>query len=140
MFTTILLPIDLQHDSSWREALPIARSMLAEGGALHILGIVHDVGNAWVASYLPKGFEQKALAQMKSDLTEFVARECAGVPATTHVGHGHVAETIISTAERIGADLIVMGSRSPDELRTFRIGSQGDRVVRHSPVSVLIVR
>lgn len=141
MFNTVLLPIDLQHDGSWREALPIACSLLARGGTLHLLGIVHDVGNAWVASYLPKGFEQKALEQMKTDLNSFAVREARDAAnVATHVGHGHVAETIVSTAEKLGADLIVMASRSPDELRTFRIGSQGDRVVRHSPVSVLIVR
>lgn len=141
MFNTILLPIDLQHDESWREALPVARGVLAESGTLHLLGIVHDVGNAWVASYLPRGFEQRALEQMKGDLGAFAAREARDVAnVATHVGHGHVAETIVSVAERIGADLIVMASRSPDELRTFRIGSQADRVVRHSPISVLIVR
>ena len=141
MFHAILLPIDLQHDSSWREALPVARSLLAPGGTLHVLGIVHDVGSAWVASYLPSGYEKKALAAMKADLMAFVSREMPeGGNVITHVGHGHVAETIIAMAEKTGADLIVMASRSPDELRTFRIASQGDRVVRHSPISVLIVR
>lgn len=141
MFSTILLPIDLQHETSWKQALPMAQRLLGQGRMLHVMGIVHDVGNAWVASYLPKGYEQRALEEMKANLEDFVSRElpdAAGV--TTHVGHGHVAETIIGTAERIGADLIVMASRSPDELRTFRISSQADRVVRHSPVSVLIVR
>ncbi|SDE64799.1 Nucleotide-binding universal stress protein, UspA family [Paracoccus isoporae] len=141
MFNTILLPIDLQHPSSWDKALPAARQLVEAGGTLHLLGIVHDVGNAWVASYLPKDYEQRALEEMKASLGDFVSRELgemAGV--TTHVGHGHVAETIIATADRIGADLIVMASHSPDELRTFRISSQADRVVRHSPVSVMIVR
>ncbi|WBU54485.1 universal stress protein [Paracoccus sp. SCSIO 75233] len=141
MFKTILMPIDLQHKSSWSRALPAARAQLGEGVELHLLGIVHDVGNAWVASYLPKGYEQRALEEMKAELDSFVARELADVDGvTTHVGYGHVAETIVETADRIGADLIVMASRSPDELRTFRIASQGDRVVRHSPISVLIVR
>ncbi|WBU64913.1 universal stress protein [Paracoccus aerodenitrificans] len=141
MFDTILLPIDLQHRSSWKQALPVARGLLNEGGTLHVLGIVHDVGNAWVASYLPKGYEKRALDEMKKQLGGFVSREAADLPnVTTHVGHGHIAETIIGMAENVSADLIVMSSRSPDEMRTFRIASQGDRVVRHSPISVLIVR
>ncbi|MDO5603950.1 MAG: universal stress protein [Paracoccus sp. (in: a-proteobacteria)] len=141
MFSTILLPVDLQHETSWTRALPVAREVLAEGGVLHLLGIVHDVGNAWVASYLPKGYEARALADMKAQLGEFVRREIGDEGnVVTHVGHGHVAETIVGTATRIGADLIVMSSRSPDELRTFRVSSQGDRVARHSPVSVLLVR
>lgn len=141
MFKSILLPIDLQHPSSWSDALPKAQALLDQGGELHILGIVHDVGNAWVASYLPSGYEKKALEEMKAELEAFVSDKIGdrkGV--TTHVGHGHVAETIVSMAEKIGNDLIVMASRVPDELRTFRVASQGDRVVRHSPVSVLLLR
>ena len=141
MFNTILLPIDLQHASSWDQALPVARQMLAEGGKLHLLGIVHDVGNAWVASYLPKGYEKRALEEMKAQLGAFVARELPGVTnVTTHVGHGHVAETVVAMAEKVHADLIVLAANAPDELRTFRISASADRVVRHSPVSVMIVR
>ncbi|MFV0411075.1 MAG: universal stress protein [Paracoccus sp. (in: a-proteobacteria)] len=141
MFKTILLPIDIQHPASWSQALPVARQLLEADGELHILGIVHDVGNAWVASYLPRGYEQRALEEMKSELNAFVARELPdGRNVITHVGHGHVAETIIDMAQKARADLIVMAARSPDELRTFRIASQADRVVRHSPVSVMILR
>ena len=141
MFKSILLPIDVQHDASWKKAIPVARQLLDADGVLHLLGIVHDVGNAWVASYLPRGYEQKALAAMKTSLGELVAREMADdARVRTHVGHGHVAETILDMSEKIGADLILMASRAPDEMRTFRVGSQADRVVRHSPISVMILR
>ncbi len=141
MFSSILLPIDLQHKTSWDRALPIARKLLAEDGHLHLLGIVHDVGNAWVASYLPKGYEQRAMSDMKGQLQDLAATELTDLANWhTHVGYGHVAETIVTMSRKTGADLIVMASRSPDELRTFRIASQGDRVVRHATVSVLLVR
>ena len=110
-------------------------------GKLHLLGIVHDVGNAWVASYLPRGYEKRALEEMKTQLGAFVARELPGVTnVVTHVGHGHVAETVVAMAEKVHADLIVLAANAPDELRTFRISASADRVVRHSPVSVSIVR
>ena len=141
MFKNILLPIDLQHAPSWEQALPLARQMLDAGGKLHILGIVHDVGNAWVASYLPKGYETRALEEMKAQLGAFVARELSGVAdVVTHVGHDHVAETVVAMAGKIHADLIILAANPPDELRTFRISASADRVVRHSPVSVMIVR
>ncbi|MDO5640997.1 MAG: universal stress protein [Paracoccus sp. (in: a-proteobacteria)] len=141
MFKTVLVPIDVQHDKSWKKVIPVARKLQADGAELHLLGIVHDVGNAWVASYLPRGYEQRALTEMKAKLRDLVASELPDVEGVkTHVGHGHVAETILEMAERVGADLIVMASRSPDEMRTFRLGSQADRVVRHSPISVMILR
>lgn len=141
MIKSILLPIDMQHESSWVRALPMARSILQPGGELHLLGVVHDVGNAWVASYLPKGYEKKALEDLKAALQAFARDKLPDLPGVqTHVGYGHVAETIIAMAARVHADLIVMASQSPDELRTFRIASQGDRVARHAPTSVLLVR
>lgn len=141
MFKNILLPIDLQQSPSWELALPVARQLLDPGGRLHLLGIVHDVGNAWVASYLPKGYEKRALEEMKSQLGAFVTRELSDVTnVITHVGHGHVAETVVAMAEKIHADLIIIAANAPDEMRTFRISASADRVVRHSPTSVMIVR
>lgn len=141
MYKTILLPIDVQHEASWQKAIPVARELLDEGGELHLLGVVHDVGNAWVASYLPKGYEKQALTAMKASLSDLAAKELSGdMRVKTHVGHGHVTETILEMADKISADLIIMASRSPDEMRTFRVGSQADRIVRHSPISVMIVR
>lgn len=141
MFKTILLPIDIQIEASWKQALPVARQLLAEGGTLHLLGVVHDVGNAWVASYLPSGYEKRALEEMKTQLGALVANELAGAgDIATHVGHGHVSEVILEMAKKIDADLIVMASEAPDELRNFLIGSHANQVVRHSPISVMILR
>ena len=50
MFKSILLPIDLNHPSSWEKALPLALEMAANGKAeLHLLTIVHDLGSSLVA-------------------------------------------------------------------------------------------
>lgn len=138
MFDTVLLPIDLNHPASWEKALPMAQKVAGEGGKLHVLGIVHDLGMASIASYLPVDFEKEALERMQSDLNSFVASNAPGAQA--HVGHGHVSEQIIAAAEKIGADLIVMASHPPDELMTFLVGSNADRVVRHANIPVLVVR
>lgn len=137
MFDTVLLPIDLNHPASWEKALPMAQK-LAAGGTLHVLGIVHDLGMASIASYLPDGFEAEALARMKSDLDAFVATNAPG--AQPHVAHGHVPEKIMAAADDVNADVIVMASHPPDELMTFLVGSNADRVVRHSTRPVLVVR
>jgi len=47
---------------------------------------------------------------------------------------------ILKAIETHHADLVVMASHSPDRVREFLVGSQADRVVRRSPVSVLVVR
>ena len=137
---TILLPIDLNHPASWEKALPMALDLAGEGGSLHILGIVHDLGAAAVASFLPEGFEEKALQNMKADLDALIAANVPSGNAVAHVGHGNVSEQVLEYAKRLNANVIVMASHPPDELMTWLVGSQADKVVRHSDRPVLVVR
>ncbi len=135
MFKNILLPVDLGHEASWSKAVEVAKGL---GGKVHVLGVVPDFGEAMVAAYFPADFSKKAAEGLKARLDAFAAEHVAG--ATTHVGHGHVAEAILAVASAVGADLIVMASHPPDELRSLFVGSQAERVVRHSPIPVLVVR
>ena len=141
MFDNVLLPIDLNHPASWDKALPMSLKLVGPTGTLHVLGIVHDIGAAAIASYLPVGFEEKALQKMKEDLDGFLSDNIPqGTKAMAHVGHGHGPEHILSAAKDVDADVIVMASHPPDELMTFLVGSHADRVVRHSDRPVLVVR
>lgn len=140
MFEQILLPIDLQHPESWEKALPAARRLAGAEGTIHLLGIVPDIGSSLVATFLPKGYEVQALKSMKEALDSFADAQLSDARVQTHVGHGHVAETILKKARQIPADIIVMASHKPDELRSILISSHANAVVRHSPVSVLVVR
>lgn len=141
MHENVLLPVDLNQKASWKKALPDAIRMAGDNGTIHLLGIVQDIGSSMVATFLPKGYEKKALEKMKETLDNFAVREIPeGVTVQTHVGHGHVAETILKSAKKYGCDLIVMSSHKPDELRSLLVSSHANAVVRHSPVSVLIVR
>lgn len=139
MFSTILLPIDLGHEASWDKALPLAEGLRGETGALHLLAVMPDLGEGVVSSHFPMNFARDALRELDAALRAFVAeRELER--ATAHVGYGHVAEAIIRKAEAIGADLIVMASHPPDELRSVLVGSQAARVVRHATMPVLVAR
>nr|WP_162623717.1 universal stress protein [Paracoccus saliphilus] len=141
MHDNVLLPVDLQNPESWIKALPVARRLAGESGIIHLLGIVHDFGSSMVATFLPKGFEEKALRAMKEALDDFAGQHFPDESRVRiHVGHGHVAETILKAAAKHGADLIVMASVKPDELRSILISQDANTVVRHSPVSVMVVR
>jgi nucleotide-binding universal stress UspA family protein len=136
----VLLPIAVNQPESWQKALPAAIRQAGEGGTIHLLGIVQDFGSSMVATFLPKDYEKTVLEAMKASLNEFAAEHVKGVTVKTHVGHGHIAETILKSAKKLGADLIVMGSQKPDELRSLLLSSYANAVVRHSPISVMVVR
>ena len=62
------------------------------------------------------------------------------VKVKQHLKFGKIHREALKTIKKSNADLVVMGSEHPDSLREFLVGSNADRIVRRSPVSVLVVR
>ncbi|MDD1725081.1 MAG: universal stress protein, partial [Methanospirillum sp.] len=62
------------------------------------------------------------------------------IEVTTYFEQGHAGDTILSKADKINADLIVMGSHGKSNIDRILIGSVSSFVVEHSKVSVLVVR
>jgi len=53
---------------------------------------------------------------------------------------GRPATVIVSEAEQLGADLVVVGSRGHGALASFALGSVAAEVVDHAPCPVLVAR
>jgi nucleotide-binding universal stress UspA family protein len=53
---------------------------------------------------------------------------------------GDPADVICRTAERLGSDVIVVGSHGRTGLGRLFLGSVSEHVVRHAPCPVLVVR
>ena len=53
---------------------------------------------------------------------------------------GRPAQTILRVAAEMAPDLVVVGRRGRDEDRAFLLGSVSERVARHAPCSVLVVK
>lgn len=142
MYRNILLAVDLNHESSWKTALPAAMEMTRGGGGpLHLMAIAPEFGMALVGGYFPRDFEKGALKHLFEELRKFAETHVdKDIETRLHIGHGTVATEIIRIAQEQEVDLIVMASHPPEELRDFLVGSHAARVVRHSPISVLVVR
>ncbi len=65
---------------------------------------------------------------------------CPGLKIEENLAFGHEAEEILKAAKRTRADLVVMGSRGLTGLRRFLLGSVSNKVTRHAPCSVVVVR
>lgn len=141
MFKTVLLPVDLSAEVSWKKALPVAlRFARGEKAALHIVTVLPDFGMSMVGSYFEGGFEKKALHEVGEHLTAWIGENVPDdVDVHPHVLHGRVYDEIISAAEKVGADVIVMASHRP-ELSDYLLGPNAARVVRHAKQSVFVVR
>jgi len=142
MTKSILTTIDLTADASWQTALPkaveLARFYKAE---LHVVYVLPVLGTPLVAEFFPPDFHSKSIAKAKAELEALTAAHIpTDVPVKLHLRHGEVHKEVLALIDECGADLVVMASHAPDRVGEFLVGSQADRVVRRSPVSVFVVR
>ena len=140
MFKSILLPIDLAAEASWKKPLELAVELARNGGVLHVMSVLPDFGMPVVGSYFDKDFEGAALMDMSAQIKSWVSRNVPeGVKAEAHVAHGSIYDEIMRLADKLGCDAIVMAAHRP-ELRDYLLGPNAARVVRHARQSVLVVR
>ncbi|MDN2567767.1 universal stress protein [Aquibium sp. A9E412] len=140
MFKTVLLPIDLSAAASWSKALPAALHLAGPQGVLHVVTVVPDFGLSVVGGYFDRDFEKKALHEVGEKLSAWIGRNVPDeVEVHPHVMHGRVYDQIISAADRLGVEAIVMASHTP-ELSDYLLGPNAARVVRHARQSVFVVR
>jgi nucleotide-binding universal stress UspA family protein len=142
MFKSVLLTVDLNHSESWQKALPQAVELVRTSkGALHIMSVVPDLGTPLVEGFFPEDFEKKAITAASAALDDLVAREVPeDVEVHQHLAFGKIHKKILKSIAETNCDLVIMSSHKPDRVREFLVGSNADRVVRRSPVSVLVVR
>ncbi|MCC5968562.1 MAG: universal stress protein [Pararhodobacter sp.] len=136
----VVMPIDLSDDASWRKPLNEALAILGAEGVLHVVSVLPDFGVAQVGSYFRKDFEREALHALGEGLSDWVVKNVPeAVEVHPHVLHGTVYDEILRAAEKLKADVIVMGSHRP-ALKDYLLGPNAARVVRHAPCSVYVVR
>lgn len=142
MYKQILLAYD--GSSSGQKALVECRELAQWSGAcLTLVAVVPNLIEA--AALEPSFFElrmgEAEAAQVRERLDEGLARlKTLGFEAQGEVLQGEVIHQITDFAQRIGADLIVVGHRHEKSmLRRWWSGSTARSLVEESPCSVLIV-
>ncbi len=149
MAATILVPIDLDQESSWQRVLPAAVDQARLGnGRVHLINVVPHVtaGLDWryairgetggSLDYDVKEVQQAAQKRLRELMAQHVPPELQGEALTPH---GTIYDEIIKAADELGADLIVMASHRPS-LKDYLLGPNAARVARHARTSVHIVR
>ncbi|MCZ7662603.1 MAG: universal stress protein [Thermoleophilia bacterium] len=126
-----------------QEAVQLAQSLGAEVTVLSV-AIVHPMyGGIHLGPAGAKALEEHAehSAELAAEDTSSVLAQ-KGVPAkaiATVTHHGKPAEAILKTAEEIGADLIVMGSRGLGRASSVVMGSTSQGVIHEASIPVLVV-
>ena len=137
MYRRILLAVDLDQPASWGKAMPTALALArCFDAAITLCTVVLDADAEVEAEWSAAGYREMietAHAKLRN-----LAREHEAAMAT-EVGLGSVSGGILATAERVGADLIVLASHKPG-MKDCLLGANASRVMRRATCSVLVVR
>jgi nucleotide-binding universal stress UspA family protein len=141
MFQTILLPVDLSDESSWRHALPMAISLCALYEArLFVITVVPDLNLPAACHVMSADDEISIHEQVAAKLKAFIHdRITPAIDTQRVVASGKVYQQILGHAARLKADLIVMGAHD-GEITGYQLGSNTARVVRHARCAVMVAR
>jgi nucleotide-binding universal stress UspA family protein len=142
MFKKILCPVDFSTGS--REAMEVAARMAVESSATLVLEHVWDM-SGWAISELmlaPVAL-QDLLDSCEAELVRWQrdARAMGVRTVETRSESGAPWERITAVCNRDpDIDLVVMGTHGRTGLQHVVLGSVAERVVRHAPCPVLVVR
>ncbi|MFB6202643.1 MAG: universal stress protein [Halorhabdus sp.] len=138
MFDTILVGTDGSAPANKAVVHALEQAELT-GATLHAIFVVDT-----------ERFSEPALSSIElitQDIEEWGAAELAevaeraedlGLDVVTHCCHGKPWHEIVSYADEVDADLIVLGYQGEEHIDPGHIGSVADRVVRNAGRPVLI--
>ncbi|PMR73267.1 universal stress protein [Billgrantia endophytica] len=142
MYKKILLSVDLNEESSWGKALPVALTLCRTFGAsLHVVTVLPDYHMPLVGSYFPRDFSKKAHEALSEAQHRFIAEHVPDdIKVQSVIVDGSPWEAIIKMAKKLDVDLIVMASHNKRKFADYVLGPNAEHVVHHSKMSVMIVR
>ncbi len=141
VFTNILVAID-GSDAGERALIRATEEAKVWNARLHVVYVV-ETG---LFSSLPADntveIMYRVLEKEGNAVLEKAKKyaEDHGVTVVTHMKQGHAGSEVVGLADRVKADLIMIGSRGKSQTDRILIGSVSTYVVTHSKVNTMVVR
>ncbi len=142
MYQSIVVPLD--GSPFGEHALPFALAIARRTGAtlylVHVHGIVESQHRPGMSHDGMLDSQQRAAEQAYlTDVSQRLATVWDGSITTTLLD-GPVAATLLDYVATCGADLVVMTTHGRGAVSRFWLGSVADRVLRHAPAPILLIR
>ncbi len=141
MFSVIVVGTDgsARAGIAVREAFALAKMT---GAKVHAVHAVHPAANTGFSDV--PGSAQSASAGLRDHAdqvgTQLMAEAARhGVPTEVHNPDGDPADALITIAQAVDADLVVVGNRGMAGVKRFVLGSVPNKVSHQCPCSLLIV-
>lgn len=141
-FNSVLIPTDGSEDATYaaRKGLSLAKLINAKKViALYVKDLVslYGVPEDDMILFINANLEDEGntiLSDIKNEGKEL------GLDVETVILEGHPADEILQVAEDRGVDIIVMGTVGRSGITRLLMGSVAEKVTRHAPCPVLVVR
>ena len=138
---SILVPLDFSRPSfkALEYAVPLAERFGAELHLVHAFDYDYPMSTF---SAMPLAIPEAEVASRASRGLQDVAKKyaIASAPENCHVVKGRAYHAICQLAQKLGTDLIITTTRGQTGLQHVFLGSTAERIVRHAPCPVLVVR
>ena len=152
MFKKVLVAVDGSEHA--RAALELATRMAAEAAAtepavhltvLNVISSPHVIATELDVMPLDPRLYEGLADRLRDAAREWMEAWVAqtvptAVPCTLVLHEGYPPDEIVGQAAAGGHDLLVMGAHGRAGLRGALVGSVTGRVLRHSPIPVLVTR
>lgn len=154
-YKTILYSTDLSANAAhaFRHAISLAKAYNAQIHILHMMPEMDAAVVSYVASVMGEdkfaGMEQDHELELREEirgkLDRFAAEELAEFPeelarvASVIVHHGNAVAGILTEADRLSADLIVMGTHGKGPMHYAFLGSVAEKVLRKTLRPVMVI-
>jgi nucleotide-binding universal stress UspA family protein len=140
----ILVPVDFSEHSqrALDDAIGLAEKFGAELHLLHCYevypaGAIGFPYNVAIPETYEREIREAATARLASWREKVTAR---GIRAEQHLVMDRPSHGIVGLAEKLPADLIVIGTYGLTGVKHVLLGSVAERVLRHAPCPVLTVK
>ena len=130
-------------DGSWRALKEAARLAVLEQASLYIVSIEEIPRYPGTVGEVMEEQEtcETHLHKLHKEATDITS--LAGLPAEntkTHIKIGHPAKSLVEYVSEIGADLLILGHSGHSGVWGTFLGTTAEKVIRHVPCSVYVVR
>jgi len=142
LYNKILVPVDFSSHSgeALDHAVDLAKQFGAELHVAHVFSPPLPLVSPYEVAMTTELFEE-ARRSAADRLGKEVSRVSeSGIQVVTHLLEAPPAPAIVELAERLEADLIVMGTRGNTGLKHVVLGSVAERTLRLAPCHVLAVK
>jgi nucleotide-binding universal stress UspA family protein len=144
MYSKILVPLDGSPTAEFilGEVQDLAPALNAE---VLLFQSIPSLADIQAVSHIALDVAQKALDEDRAQALEYLSRvasrlRAAGVNATTHIGEGPAATTILAHCRQHDVSLVAMTTHGRSGLRRTVFGSVADEVLRESHLPLLVRR